>query len=107
MGSTLYVSGQLSHDMEANFVGDGDFEPQVRAACAKLDRVLAAYGASREHVVQMTVYVKDLRQHFDALARLNAEYFGAHRSTSTVLGVAELALPPQLVEITALAVVSD
>ena len=106
-GSTLYVSGQLSHDMEANFVGEGDFELQVRTTFANLDRVLKAYGARREQVVQTTVYVKELRRHFDAIARLHAEYFGAHRPTSTVLGVADLALPAQLVEIAAVAIVPE
>src|SRR5262245_49252359 len=105
VGPTLYISGQLSHDMEAHFVGDGDFELQVRTTFANLDRVLQAYGARREHVVQTTVYVKELRRHFDAIARLHAEYFGPHRPTSTVLGVAELALPPQLVEVAAVAIV--
>jgi len=106
-GPTLYISGQLSHDMAANFVGDGDFELQVRTAFANLDRVLQAYGARREHVVQTTVYVKELRRHFDAVAGLHAEYFGAHRPTSTVLGVADLALPPQLVEIAAVAILPE
>jgi 2-iminobutanoate/2-iminopropanoate deaminase len=105
VGPTLYISGQLSHDLEANFVGDGDFELQVRTTFANLDRVLEAHGAQREHVVQTTVYVKQLGQHFAAIARLHAEYFGAHRPTSTVLGVADLALPPQLVEIAATAIV--
>ena len=107
VGPTLYISGQLSHDMEANFVGEGDFELQVRTSFANLDRVLETYGAQREHVVQTTVYVKDLRRHFDEIARLHAEYFGEHQPTSTVLGVVELALPQQLVEIAAVAVVPE
>jgi 2-iminobutanoate/2-iminopropanoate deaminase len=107
VGPTLYISGQLSHDMEANFVGEGDFQLQVHTTFANLDRVLEAYGARREHVVQTTVYVKDLRRHFDEIARLHAEYFGGHRPTSTVLGVVELALPQQLVEIAAVAVVPE
>jgi|SRR5215208_987371 len=107
VGPTLYISGQLSHDMEANFVGGGDFGLQVRTTFANLDRVLEAYRAQREHVVQTTVYVKDLRRHFDEVAGLHAEYFGAHRPTSTVLGVVELALPEQLVEIAAIAVVPE
>ena len=107
VGPTLYISGQLSHDQDANFVGEGDFELQVRTSFANLDRVLEAYGARREDVVQTTVYVKELRHHFDAMARLHAEYFGAHRPTSTVLGVVDLALPAQLVEIAAVAVVPE
>ncbi len=107
VGQTLYISGQLSHDMEANFVGEGDFELQVRTTFGNLDRVLEAYGAQREQIVQTTVYVKDLRRYFDEIARLHAEYFGEHRPTSTVLGVSELALPQQLVEIAAVAVVPE
>ncbi len=106
-GSTLYISGQLSHDMDANFVGEGDFELQVRTTFANLDRVLESYGVGREQIVQTTVYVKELRRYFDDVARLHAEYFGDHRPTSTVLGVVDLALPQQLVEIAAVAVVPE
>lgn len=107
VGSTLYISGQLSHDMEAQFVGEGDFPLQVRTTFANLDRILEAHGARRDQVVQTTVYVKELRSHFGEMARLHAEYFGDHRPTSTVVGVADLALPQQLVEIAAVAVVAQ
>jgi enamine deaminase RidA (YjgF/YER057c/UK114 family) len=99
VGDVLYISGQLSHDMEANFVGEGDFETQVRTTFANLDRVLDHYGASREQIVETMVYVKDLRERFDDIARLHREYVGDHRPTSTLLGVMDLALPEQLVEI--------
>ena len=106
-GSTVYISGQLSHDMEANFIGEGDFELQVRTTFSNLDRVLDAFGASRTHIVQTTVYVKDLPRHFEAIERLHADYFGQHRPTSTVLGVVDLALPEQLIEIAAVAVLAE
>ena len=103
-GPLLFVSGQLSHDAQARFIGEGDFELQVRTSFANLDRVLAHFGVTKERVVETTIDVRDLRKHFDALARLNREYFGAHRPASTVLGVVDLALPQQLVEIAAVAV---
>jgi 2-iminobutanoate/2-iminopropanoate deaminase len=106
-GSTLYISGQLSHDMEANFVGEGDFELQVRTTFANIDRILEAHGARRDHIVETTVYVKGLRERFDDIARLHRAYFVGHRPTSTVLGVTELALPPQLVEISAVALLGE
>ena len=46
-GSTVYISGQLSHDDKANFVGEGDFELQVRTSLANLDRVLEHLGPPR------------------------------------------------------------
>jgi reactive intermediate/imine deaminase len=103
-GNTLYISGQLSHDMGANFIGEGDFELQVRTTLENLDRVLQAHGASRNQIVATTVYVKNLREHFKNINRLHKEYFGDHRPTSTLIGIAELALPQQLVEIAAVAI---
>ncbi|MFF7160777.1 RidA family protein [Streptomyces sp. NPDC008086] len=98
-GDTLHISGQLSHDSTGTFVGAGDFELQVRTTFGNLDRVLEHFGATSGQIVETTVLVKGLRDHFDSVARLHAEYFGDHRPASTVLGVSDLALPDQLVEI--------
>ena len=106
VGSTLYISGQLSQDMEGNFVGEDDFELQVRTTLANLDRVLDHYGAGRDDVVQTTVLVKDFER--NDVSRLHSEYFGSRRPTSTLLGVVALgAGPQQLVEIAAIAVIPE
>lgn len=102
-GDTLYISGQLSHDREGDFVGAGDFGLQMRTALANLDLVLEFYGAKRDQVVETTVLALNLRENFDTIARLHAEYFGKHRPTSTTVGVSDLALPDQLVEVGAVA----
>ena len=104
LGSTLYISGQLSHDMDANFVGEADFELQVRTAFKNIDKILDSYGASKSQIVVTTVYVKNLRAHVEEINRLHKEYFADHRPTSTLLGVVDLALPQQLVEISAVAI---
>ncbi|MEU5562551.1 RidA family protein [Micromonospora musae] len=98
-GDTVYVSGQLSHDMDGNFIGAGDFELQLNTTLANLDLVLDHFGASRTQIVETTVLVRNLRDNFDTVARLHLAYVGAHRPTSTVMGVADLALPEQLVEL--------
>ncbi|MFE7404466.1 RidA family protein [Streptomyces sp. NPDC057557] len=102
VGETVYVSGQLSHDRDGNFVGTGDYELQVRTTLDNLDLVLKQFGAERNQIVETTVLVRNLRENFDTTARLHAEYFGDHRPTSTVMGISDLALPDQLVEIGAL-----
>ncbi|MGW1174658.1 RidA family protein [Kitasatospora sp. NPDC002543] len=102
VGDTVYVSGQLSHDQHGTFVGADDFELQVRTTLENLDLVLRQFGAERGQVVETTVLVRNLRENFDTAARLHAEYFGEHRPTSTIMGVSDLALPDQLVEIGAL-----
>jgi 2-iminobutanoate/2-iminopropanoate deaminase len=103
-GNTLYISGQLSHDAAAKFIGEGDFELQVRTTFENLDKILKAHGAGRNQIIATTVYVRNLRAHFTEINRLHKEYFGDHRPTSTLLGVSELALPQQLVEISAVAI---
>ncbi|WP_282798337.1 RidA family protein [Streptomyces sp. CC224B] len=102
VGDTVYVSGQLSHDRHGEFVGAGDFELQVRTTLENMDLVLSHFGAGRSQIVETTVLVRNLRENFDTAARLHAEYFGKHRPASTVMGIADLALPDQLVEIGAL-----
>ncbi|MFJ5220818.1 RidA family protein [Streptomyces sp. NPDC088354] len=98
-GDTLYISGQLSHDSTGAFIGEGDFELQMRTTLGNLDRVLEHFGATRDQIVETTILVRGLREHFDTVARLHAAYCGEHRPTSTVMGVSDLALPAQLVEI--------
>ncbi|MET8539866.1 Rid family hydrolase [Kitasatospora sp. NPDC004799] len=102
VGDTVYVSGQLSHDRLGNFIGTGDFELQFQTSLENLDLVLDQFGAERGQVVETTVLVRNLRENFESTARLHAEYFGKHRPASTVMGISDLALPDQLVEIAAL-----
>lgn len=98
-GETIYISGQFAHDAGGNFIGEGDFAAQMKAALDNLDKVLAHFGATRRQVVETTVLVVGLRDYFEAAAAAHARYFGDHRPTSTISGVVALALPPQLVEI--------
>jgi enamine deaminase RidA (YjgF/YER057c/UK114 family) len=101
IGSFLRISGQLSHDLEGNFLHTGDFEQQVRATFDNVDRVLAHFQARRSQIVETNVFVRDLADHFFEFAAVHKEYFGEHRPTSNILGVVGLALPDQLVEIAA------
>ena len=100
-GETVYISGQLSHNSNGDFVGAGDFERQMRMSLDNLDRVLERFGATRNQIVETTVLVMNLRENFDTTERLHAEYFDQHSPASTLIGVAALALPDQLFEISA------
>ncbi|MFD7656050.1 RidA family protein [Actinosynnema sp. NPDC059797] len=98
-GGLVHVSGQLAFDEAGGFPHPGDFAAQLRRTHANADRVLDHYGATRNQVVSQTLYVVDLRQNAAALAEGNLGYFGDHRPASTVLGVTELTVPGQVVEI--------
>ncbi|MEV5334605.1 RidA family protein [Streptomyces werraensis] len=98
-GDLIHVSGQLAFDEAGGFPHPGDFDAQLRLTHAAMDRVLAHYGATRDQIVSQTLYVVDLGRHAAATAEANLAYFDGHRPASTVLGVTELTLPDQLVEI--------
>ncbi|MFJ8713486.1 RidA family protein [Streptomyces violaceus] len=99
VGDTIYVSGQLSHDDEGNFLHPNDFDAQLQQSYRNFEKVLAHYGATRSQVVSETQFIVDLPKHNTAMAAANLAYFGDHRPTSSTIGVASLFFPGQLIEI--------
>ncbi|MGB8941384.1 MAG: RidA family protein [Streptomyces sp.] len=98
-GELIHVSGQLSFDEAGEFLYAGDFAAQLKQTYTNMDRVLDHYDATRNQIVSQTLYVVNLRQYAAATAEGNLDYFGDHRPASTVLGVTELTLPGQVIEI--------
>ncbi|MET9750096.1 RidA family protein [Streptomyces ardesiacus] len=98
-GDLIHVSGQLAFDAVGEFLHAGDFAAQLEQTYANMDKILNHYGTTRNQVVSQTLYVVNLRQNAQAAAEGNREYFGDHRPASTVLGVTELTLPGQVIEI--------
>ncbi len=103
-GDLLFISGQLAHDADGNLLGEGDFSAQAEATWANMDRVLQRFGAQRSDIVDVTVYVVDLRTNFEATTAAGRGYFAEHRPAVTVVGIEALAFPTQLIEISATAV---
>ena len=105
-GDLLFISGQLSHDMDGNFLKERDVEAQADVALANLDLVLRRFGAERMDIAEINVFLIDLRSNFAPAMAACKRYFGEHRPASNVFGVAALALPEQLIEIAATVVLS-
>jgi len=106
-GNLLFVSGQLSHDPDGTFLHAGDFEAQAAATLDNLDRVLSQFKAQRSDIVEINVFLIDLRANFDAAVAGTRRYFEPHRPASNVFGVESLAFPEQLIEIAATVVLPD
>jgi enamine deaminase RidA (YjgF/YER057c/UK114 family) len=102
---TLYCSGQAAMSADGRPEHAGDLASQVTLAVDNLEAVLAAAGMTLADLVRLTVYATDvdlLFQHYDRLAsRLGAA--GAS-PTTTMLGVARLAVPELMVELEGTAV---
>lgn len=78
VGDTIYVSGQLSHDDEGNFLHPDDFDAQLQQSYANFEKVLPHYGATRKQVVSETRFIVDLPKYKMAMATANLAYFGDH-----------------------------
>lgn len=100
----IFTAGACPLDELGEVVGAADVAAQMRQALANLKTALAESGAATEDVLKTTVYVAssdrgDLVTAWDEVAA----FFGGHDVPSTLLGVAVLGYPGQLVEIEAVA----
>ncbi|MCM3782324.1 RidA family protein [Neobacillus mesonae] len=103
VNGTIYISGQFSHNMQGEFVGEDDIEVQTLQTLENLDRVLAGFGVTRSHIAEIEVFLTNPKEHFEQCIILYKEYVGDHRPAATLVGVSGLAFPHQLIEIRAVA----
>lgn len=101
----LFTAGACPLDADGAIVAPGDVAAQTARAMINLVAALAAGGCSLADVAKSTVYVatSDRYDLVDAW-RVVRSAFGDHEPPSTLLGVALLGYPGQLVEIEAVAV---
>ena len=102
---TLFCSGQTAMSSDGTPQHDGDMAAQLALSLDNLEAVLGAAGMSLENLVRLNVYTTDvdlLFPHYGVLAsRLGV---AGVAPTTTMLGVARLAIPGQMVELEATAV---
>lgn len=101
-GQIVMCSGQLSIDHEGRVLHPGDMSAQVRQAMGNLGTVLHESGFDLSDVVRLNYYTTDMDAFIAAGETLGgclAE--GRCTPTSTLLGVARLAIPGALIEIEA------
>ncbi len=104
-GRTLFTAGACPLDGDGRTVAVGDVAGQARQVMANLVTVLETAGAALTDVVKTTVYVASTdRADLVAAWQVVRECFGDHDAPSTLLGVAVLGWPDQLVEVEAVAV---
>jgi 2-iminobutanoate/2-iminopropanoate deaminase len=100
--SLIFLSGQLSRNVEGITVGLGDMAEQTRQAIRNMDTVLRAAGGTLEDIVAVTVYTTDMRE-FTNIVQARMEFFKKNLPTSTIVEVNHLSEPGLLIEIQAIA----
>jgi enamine deaminase RidA (YjgF/YER057c/UK114 family) len=101
----IFTAGACPLDEQGQVIAPGDVPAQMRQALENLRIALEESGAAIGDVLKTTVYVASADR-ADLLAAWTevAGFFGEHDAPSTLLGVAVLGYPGQLVEIEAVAV---
>ncbi|MEH6582747.1 MAG: RidA family protein [Halioglobus sp.] len=105
---TIHIAGQGAFDADMKLIGVGDYRLQAARAFQNLALALAAAGARPEDVVSSHMFVKDLTPQATEqfVAGMNEALDGSPfpANASSLIGVAALAHPDMLVEISAIAI---
>jgi 2-iminobutanoate/2-iminopropanoate deaminase len=85
----IYVSGQLPIARDGTKLADAPFEQQAEQVLNNVGSALAAAGSAIDRLVQVRVYVSDIRQ-WPAFNTIYAKWIGSSRPARAVVPVPEL-----------------
>jgi 2-iminobutanoate/2-iminopropanoate deaminase len=103
-GKTVWLAGQIALVDDNGKSLAGDFEGQVRQLFKNLDRTLQKAGGKLSDMVQMTVFITDVR-YGDRLTEIRREVFGDNFPGSALITITALAVPEAKIEIQGYAVI--
>ncbi len=103
-GNLVFVSGQVARNAQGQTVGPGDIKAQTRQALENVKAVLEAAGATMDDVAKVTIFLTNIKDHFNQTHEVRAEYWKKDYPASTLVEVKALASSELLIEIEAIAV---
>lgn len=101
VGSQLFLAGQVPQAADGSIVAPGDPCAQASQCLANLNEVLAVHGFAAPDIRRLVVYVVGEQADLSAAWGAVIGYFGGQVPPATLLGVATLGYPGQVVEIDA------
>ena len=105
-GKTVWLGGQIAVADDSGKSLAGDFEGQVRQVFKLLDGTLRKAGGTLKDMVQMTVFITDVRNG-DRLTEIRREILGDNFPGSALITITALANPDAKIEIQGYAVVGS
>jgi len=88
-GPLVFTSGQIPIDPATGQIVTGDIQAQTRRSLENVKAILEAAGAGMQHVVKVTVFVKDMND-FEKINEVYAEYFPCPAPARSLVQVARL-----------------
>jgi len=106
MGPFVFVAGTTASDAEGRIMATGDAYGQAKFILEKIERALAAAGATLQDVVRTRMFVTNMDD-WEKIGRAHAEFFRDIRPAATMVEVSRLVAPEALVEIEVDAIASE
>ena len=94
----VYLSGRTSRTLDGAVACKDDMRGQIREVCRAIEIALDSVGATFSDITRTTTYTTDMKAYFEAIDE-RFKFFKDPLPTSTLIGVAALAMPEMLVEI--------
>jgi len=105
-GDLVVMQGQVGTLLDGTLIGEGDPGAQADQAGRNLQQWMEEAGGTLKDVVKLTVYVTHIDYRGPVYEAINRWFEGVHHCSTGVV-VQGLADPSLLVEIDAMAVISD
>jgi enamine deaminase RidA (YjgF/YER057c/UK114 family) len=105
-GKLVFISGMTAHQPDGTVAGVGDVKAQTRQVCENVKAAVEAAGGAMDDICRVDVFVRNM-EHFDIIHQVRREYFTPPLPASTMVEVTKMTHPDYLIEISAIAVVSD
>ncbi len=105
-GRLVFISGMTARRPDGSIAGIGDVGAQTRQVCENIKAAVEAAGGTLDDVCRVDVYVRNM-EHFEAIHKVRAEYFKPPYPASTMVEVTKMVSPDYLIEMNAIAVISD
>ena len=94
----VYLAGRTSRTLDGDVACIGDMRGQIREVCEAIRIALDAVGATFADITRTITYTTDMKAYFAAIDE-RFKFFKDPLPTSTLIGVACLAMRDMLVEI--------
>jgi 2-iminobutanoate/2-iminopropanoate deaminase len=105
-GDLVFISGMTARTVDGSIAGVGNVEVQTRQVCENLKAAVEEAGGTLDDIVRVDVYVRNM-EHFETIHKVRREYFKAPAPASTMVEVCKMTSPDYLIEINAIAVLSN
>jgi len=105
-GGFLFITSQLSTDLETNKILPGNISEQARKALENMKFLVESCGSSMEDIVKVVIYMKDVND-FDEINKVYKEFFKKGEEPARVAIQAKSPIKGIDVEIEAIAIARE